>query len=404
MKANKNYYIYSEIQSEFNDLKYLQELMDDSTYYYSQVILNVFNALVKALGVNPNKIDKKPPSFFIKSYIDGLNEIKQLIRKIISNNPPPELNLIRHRVIEMFRNRESINSERWLALENDIKNYLRSQGVFISERMAVKAILLAFATNELETRYERDIQRFGNKSFKQIEEEFYDGKIPDTIKEAQLRGYSTKSTIESMKDIQDRIAIYVQKVNDQVMTAIRNKVVSAINEGKTPKQLASDLYWMRKEDDNFKNVDHDTAQMLIRDWHRVAVTELAYAHSYGKMLGYEEQAKKSIEQKELAVYYVFSGGTCDWCTPRQGTIVRHVPKDIVVDELNDDLHSMGIDDPYTNIAVWIGKNNVKLKKENWRICVPAHPWNTATFIRIFPDKEKYDIEKKRIIPKFLFEA
>jgi len=206
-----------------------------------------------------------------------------------------------------------------------------------------------------------------------------------------------------MQNIQNNIAIYVQKINDNVRNAIRNQVVNAIREGKTPRQLASDLYWMRHEDDQFKNVDQNTAQMIIRDWHRIAVTELAYAHSWGKMIYYEDQSKESLKKPELAVYYVFSGGTCEWCTSKQGTIVRHVPKEIVVDELNDNLSSMGIDDPYTNIAVWVGKNNVKLKKENWRICVPAHPWNTANLIRIFPDKEKYDIEKKRIVPKFLFE-
>jgi len=403
MKVNQKYYIYSDIEAEFNHLKYLQELIEDSTYYYSQVILNVFNAFCKSLGVNPNSISKTPPKFFVKSYLDGLNEIKRLIRKIVSKDYPPELNLTRHRILQLLNNSDPIISENWTRIENDIMNYLRSQGVFISERMAVKAILLAFASNELESRYERDISKYGNKSYKQIEEEFYDGKIPDTIREAQLRGYSSKSTIESMQKIQNNIAIYVQKVNDNVRNAIRNQVVNAIREGKTPRQLASDLYWMRHEDDQFKNVDQDTAQMLIRDWHRVAVTELAYAHSWGKMISYEEQSKESLKKPELAVYYVFSGGTCEWCTSKQGTIVRHVPKEIVVDELNDDLSSMGIDDPYTNIAVWVGKNNVKLKKENWRVCVPAHPWNTANLIRIFPDKEKYDIEKKRIVPKFLFE-
>jgi len=66
MKVNQKYYIYSDIEAEFNHLKYLQELIEDSTYYYSQVILNVFNAFCKSLGVNPNSISRTPPKFFCK--------------------------------------------------------------------------------------------------------------------------------------------------------------------------------------------------------------------------------------------------------------------------------------------------------------------------------------------------
>jgi hypothetical protein len=50
---------------------------------------------------------------------------------------------------------------------------------------------------------------------------------------------------------------------------------------------------------------------------------------------------------------------------------------MVTDSSNDSLKSMGIKDPNTDIAVWVGKSNVGMREtknvHGWRICTPAHP-------------------------------
>jgi hypothetical protein len=73
---------------------------------------------------------------------------------------------------------------------------------------------------------------------------------------------------------------------------------------------------------------------------------------------------------------------------------------------------MGIHDPNTDIAVWIGKNNVGFKEtkniHEWRVCAPAHPHNVATLSPIDIETEMYnpetgDVEqrpeKKKYVPK-----
>ena len=96
---------------------------------------------------------------------------------------------------------------------------------------------------------------------------------------------------------------------------------------------------------------------------------------------------------------MFQGGTCEWCQAHQGTVLRQIPMEMVGAENNDSLASRGIKDPHTNLAVWQGKNNVGYKKAMWRVCTPAHPWNTAQLVRFNPDLEEFDKKTGRIRAK-----
>ena len=179
---------------------------------------------------------------------------------------------------------------------------------------------------------------------------------------------------------------FVQNVKDDVRNAIRKQVVHAHETGLSPRELASNLYWMKDEVPELKKYN---AQTLLRDYQRVATTELAMIHSSGKMAQYEGQARESLEEPEKAVHMIFTGGTCEWCQAHHGTIVRLVPADMVAGN-DDSLKSMGIEDTYTNIAVWPGKNNVGFKQKAWRVCTPAHPWNTAQLVRFHPEAQEYN--------------
>ena len=389
------YKIFADIQKEYNELKYLSELADEATYYYATVITNIFDGICDNIGVNPDTIADKPPTMFIKGYIDGIKDIKKYLKNILFRDKPEKFTI---KELKILKKSGKLTDKELKKLERQINDYINKYGSKIAERMSVKGVLLALATAELEKK-KQNPKDYGMKSYEQIEKEYYKGKLPDTIQEAKTRGYTDKTIEMAIKDSNNRIAYYLSNVNDKVKNAVREKVIQAVNEGKTAKELASDLYWMKKEDAQFKKVDPNTAQMLMRDWHRVAITELMYAHAQGKMALYEKQAKESIDNPKLAVYYVFTGGTCDWCMPRHGTIVRHIPKSIVEDENNDSLQSMGIKDKYTDIAVWMGKNNIGFKKPAWRVCTPAHPYNTAILVRIYPDTQMYDAKSGRVIHK-----
>jgi hypothetical protein len=60
---------------------------------------------------------------------------------------------------------------------------------------------------------------------------------------------------------------------------------------------------------------------------------------------------------------------------------------------------MGIEDPYTDVAIWVGKNNVGRKKADFLICCPAHPHNRASFSPIDLDTQEYDPKLKRVVDK-----
>ena len=383
--------ILANIEQEYNALTYLRELIEDATMYYSIVIVNVFHGVSENIGVkNPDRLAQKPPEAVVKGFLDGFNELYRKFRKKIISRTPTKFTIRKLKLLK-----KDMTDADWKKFEKQLDDYLGKHGDTLSTSISVKSVLLALASAE-EEKKRQNPEDYGKKSLEQIEKEYYDGRIPETIEEAKSRGFSDRYTLKSIDESKHSIAQYVRTTNEKIKNAIRDKVEEAIRNGKTPKELASDLYWMKKEDPKFKKIDPKTAQSLIRDWHRIAVTEMMMAHSRGKLSAYEKQAKESIKRPELAIYYCFVGGTCDWCVPHHGTILRHVPKELVTDENSDSLKSMGIRDPYTDIAVWIGKNNVGFKKPAWRVCTPAHPWNTAQLARIYPDAQAYNRKTGKI--------
>jgi hypothetical protein len=121
---------------------------------------------------------------------------------------------------------------------------------------------------------------------------------------------------------------------------------------------------------------------------------------------YEGDAIESLKDPAKAQYFVRTGGTCDWCQSKRGTIVRLLPKAVIAGENTESLLEIGIKDPNTDIAIWLGKNNVGRKQQNWWICCPAHPHNVATFQPINLKDEYYnpktdDVEHRQKKYKFV---
>jgi len=320
----------------------------------------------------------------LKGFLSGLKDVAKKIIRFVGRRRKMEPFKIKDMVL--YKRGKPLTQAQWDRFEKRVIDYLKPYLLDINEEMAVKGVLLAMVSAEAEEQ-QKQVKEYGKKSLEQVENEQFRGYIPDDIRTARERLKIGRDTEKSMVMAYDRAAAYVQKVSDDVRTAIKQQVINAHRLGKTPQQLASDLYWMKDEVPEMKQY---TAQHLLRDWHRVAVTELQHIHNMGKFGKTEHQARESLEKPELAVYFVFSRGTCEWCRAHHGTIVRQIPMDAVGSEVDDSLSSRGIRDPYTDIAVWQGKNNVGYRKASWRVCVPAHPWNTANLVRIHPDAQEYD--------------
>ena len=190
---------------------------------------------------------------------------------------------------------------------------------------------------------------------------------------------------------------YITETSEAVRSAIQAQVMNAYNRKLTPVELASDLYWMKDDKPEMKQY---TAEILMRDWRRVAYTELAMVTEAAKTAPLINQARKSIDDTALAVYYVFSGpGRCEWCDAHMGTIVRLLPPDVAGGADDDSLSGYGIKDPHTKIGYWPGKVNVGRPKAQWQVTAPAHPWCSCTMVRIDPGTQVWDEDQKRVVPK-----
>ncbi len=379
------------ISPEDNDIKYLDDLANDCTHYVSQLILEVFHGVSRNIGVkDPDKLASKPPERLQKGFLDGIREIGRKIRNYIGGGK--KIRPFEIMGLKLYKKGRPLSEKEWEKFERQVVEYLRPYLKDLNEEMAIKGIILGMASKEAEDQL-KQIHEYGKKSLDQIERENFHGYIPDNMISALGRLKINRDIQKAYIMAYDRAAMYVRRVNDDVRDAIRQQVITAHKLGKTPQQLASDLYWMKDEVPEMKKY---TAHSLLRDWQRVAVTELGFIHGMGKMAANEEQARQSMKKPELAIYYVFTRGTCPWCQDHQGRIVRHIPLDMVGNEADDSLSSRGIEDHYTDTAVWIGKNNIGFKQSQWRVCVPAHPWNTANLGRIHPEAQEYDVKTHRI--------
>lgn len=381
-----------------HDLKYIQELSDDLTHYVSQLIFNVYNGVSKNIGVaNPDTLATKSPYKLQKGFLSGMKGLGKKLKGYFGrNNSKSPYEPFKIKGLKLYHKGEAMSMEDWHKFENQVTNYLRPYTNSLAEEMAVKGILLSMASLEAEQQG-KQIKQYGKKGLAQIEKDLFSGAMPSSIKSTDDR-YKLDPYAKQARDLsQIRVADYLVKVEDDLRTAIKQQVISAQRQGLSAQELASDLYWMKEDKPEMKKY---TAQINMKNWHRVANTELAMIHESGKLAAYENQAKESIKKPEKAVYMVFGGsGRCDWCNAHLGTITRLIPIELVGNPADDSLSSRGIKDDITDICVWSGKSNIGFNKAQWRVCAPIHPWCGDSLSPINPETHEYDKKLKIITLK-----
>lgn len=372
-------------------VRYLDDLEREYYRYMAALIVNVFDGVARSLGVpDPDALAEKPPWALAKGFLSGLKGMFRRLKGIFGRkaDDPGRPFTIKGRPVYVKGKPMTVGEFR--DFEKQVTDYMRPYLDNAAEEITVKAFMLAMASARAERQGQRP-DEYGKRSYKEIEDTDFKGYVPDTIQSVKAR-YRIPATVEdSMIRNQLRTAQYVQRIDENVRNAIRAQVLRANEEGLTPKQLASNLYWMKKEDREMRRVfdNPSTAEQLVRDWHRVAVTEIAYLHEAGKMALFDAEAAEGSP-----VYFVFGGsGRCDWCASHQGAVVRLIPLSDVGADMDDSLSARGINDPHTDIAVWQGKSNFGFKKAAWRVTTPAHPYCRDTFIRFFPGKQRWNAEK-----------
>jgi hypothetical protein len=390
VEMNKN----NKELKEFQKVKYVRELTEYWTAYMYAVINEIFVGIGVNLGLtedkaydlsqnNPKQLKK---AGFLNKFLKGLAD---KFKRVFSHKVP------KFRVdFKLFEKDKPIDNEKWDRINKKISDYWKKTAHKVAEEMAVKGYILGRDT----AKYQKKDQEFETKSFEQVAEEDHGNNMPSSISEAYRKHYFNDPDKKTLNKSFSKVAMHVAEVESDVKDSIRKIVTTGVINGKGPQEIASDMYW---------NVQKamPSAAVLRRNWSRTATTEMQSVYEAGILAQYEEEARESLSDPAKARYFVYTGGSCNWCRAHQGTVVRLLPDDIIPDKDNDSLSALGIEDSKTDTAVWIGKNNVgrySYKAPYWQICTPAHPHGVATLTPIDFDKEFFNEKTGRVEKKQLY--
>jgi len=351
----------------------------------------VINEIFVGIGVNLGLTEKqayslsknKPTDLQKGKFLDIFSKFKNIFSRKVS---PFRIKT------KIFNNGKPLSDDQWRVVNNSITDYWKNHTQKVTEEVVLKGHILGRKTTD----YRTAGIKYTTKSLEQVltEEKKNTRDFSDAYKNYNFKNSEKNVISRSLANV----AMYVTKTEDDIKQAIRQNVNRGIADGKSPVQVTSDLYWNVKKSGDF------SAERVRKNWARISATEMNSVFEAGILAPYEAEAMESLQDNGRAVYFVRTGGTCDWCKSRQGTLVRLVPLSIVTDSAIDSLSAMGIEDPNTDIAIWTGKNNVGFKQKQWRICCPAHPYNSATFSPIDIEKQYYSEKLGRVthkVPKSL---
>jgi len=369
---------------EIHEVKYIRELQEYYNDYIAALINEIFVGTGIALGLdekqayyliqnNPGKLQK---AGFFKNIFEKL---KSIFKHIVGKFRPQD---------GKFESGKPMTPRQWEIFNNEIEKYWKEYADTVTEDVAVKSFMLGRDT----TKFRKNKKPYINKSLYQVDFDQYNGNMPKKLADAYKKYDFTNAEKNALNKSFSNMAMYVTNTNNELKEAIQYQITKGLNEKKSPTMIASDLYWNIQKEEKLSNKYN--AEALRHNWTRIAQTETAAVYEAGVLAPYEEIAMESLKDVSKAQYFIFTGGTCPWCRAHHGTLVRMVPTSIVGNTGNDSLSAMGIKDPNTDIAIWIGKNNIGFREtkivHGWRVATPAHPHNVATFEPINIESEYYN--------------
>jgi hypothetical protein len=381
---------------EIQKVKYVRELTEFWKAYMKEVINEIYAGVGITLGLseqesyqliiqNPEELQK---ATFFKSII---NRFKKLFPYKIHKFRPSK---------GKFGTGKPMTPAQWDKFNKSLDDYWQKAANKITGDVTTKGFLLGKET----AKFREKKKPYENKSLYQVATDQFDGDMPRSIEKAYKEYDFTNAEKKAYNKELSTTAMYVTQTNSEIKESIRQVVNKGIEEEKTSTQIASDLYWNVQKGDKLLN--KYTAETLRRNWDRIAVTEMTTIHENAMLATAEADAMLSLKDPSKAQYYVRTGGDHPWCLSKRGIVVRLVPASIVQNPQNESLRSMGIKDPNTDIAIWVGKNNFGLKEKDYLICCPAHPYNVATFQPIDLEDEFYnpktdEVQKRQRKKKFV---
>lgn len=375
-------------QEEF-ETQYMRDLLEYWNSYSYALITEIYTGVSINLGMepdkayrlaknNPNKLEKA--KFFSSVFDKFKNVFKYKVPKFRWNKT------------KLYgKDKKPMTDKQWTSFNNYVSNYFKEHMLKVSENIGVKAYMLGRDTTD----FKEKKKPYTKKSLFQVIDDQYPDGMPDTIIDAYKNyDFSNKEKQNNNKSLSN-IAMYVTNTDNKLQEAIRAQIVNGIDNNLSPVEVASNLYWEVEKGDAFSGNNNYTAESLRKNWNRISSTEMASAYEEGIIAPYEDQAMESLKDPEKAQYFVRTGGSCSFCTPLQGSIVRLIPREIA-DSSIESLKDIGIKDNNTDVYIYSGKNNIGRPRADWQNCCPAHPHNKATFQPINLKSEWYNPKTKRI--------
>lgn len=389
-------------EKEQYDVKYISELREYWNAYMYALINEIYTGVAINLGMSPKdayKLAKNNPNDLKKAKF--FQSIFDKFKGIFKHKVPK----FRYDK-QIYGDGKPMSPKQWDKFNRYIDDYWSKHVNVVAEDIAIKSHELGKTTSDFRTKK----KPYKNKSLYQVNFEQYDANMPDNLVQAYKKYDFSNSEKNALNKQYSSIAMYVNQQSNTVQEAIRQQIETGLDNDKSSIEVASDLYWNVEKNKDL--VNQYTAETLRRDWNRIASTEMASVYEAGILAPYESEAMESLKDPEKAQYFMFTGGSCPWCQAHHGVLTRLVPMDVVTDTSNDSLKTMGIKDPNTDIAIWVGKNNVGYKEtktvHEWRVCAPAHPYNVASMQPIDISTDWYNpktdqVEKRQkkddLIPK-----
>lgn len=419
LKALKNMDEY-----ELSEFQWVREYQEALIKYIEDVIQAVGIGVSLALDVDPTNLHKSQPErvripynvlmkaandepipMFYKSLFAKLRtKFSAMAREYqkfrFNKGKPLEPLKFGRKIVYDPRTGKAITNEQFMALANDVGDFLEDKMGNIGDMTILRAALLGKMMHQME-KGGIPIEKQKRMSWKEVEDRF--GPLPEDEQEARERMDLTPAELNAIRFAKAKagefLSIHDGKLRNQLVTAVRNQITQGLQDGIDAHEVAQRLFWMDPKDEKGKPVNKDTLEEYNRNWRRVAITETKSALSNGYLMSNKEEARKGEKQ-----YFVFAGrwnpdepargpNSCNQFLGKICLLIDH--------PVEDDTDVKG--DPYADFVIWVGKTNVGRGKDTW-CCIPVHPHCTHWWERAHPDLMEWDPEIGKMVFKVPLET
>lgn len=248
----------------------------------------------------------------------------------------------------------------WSKILDAIDGYLTKNTKSLAEKMASKGAAVGSLLNRLErTKAVADVSTLGYAELaKQLPKKF---KVTTVAKKFS---WNPDATVNLHFRV-DNIADHVTDTNNKVKAGIKRVLSDGLQQQSSPKEIAGNLF--------------GEFGKWNKDWERIANTEVQNSTVDGEMITELSDAKPGED------IYMIGAGSASACNICHRDVIGKVVKLLSAPPSGGD---EGIDDSYTDTAIWPGKNSIGHgAKEKWTAIV-RHPFCGCRLVRWYPAEDQ----------------